>query len=366
MEFNESNRPKKTLIFPVHVKFYILCGCAILIYLALYHEHYSLSQELSWKGGMSTKAIQPVRLQKDLPDFENGHAGGVIIFYHVAKTGGTTLRELFKTLVRESPKTFSTTRFYNPPSHGRRRPINNTCIPPGIRVNATEKMDEKIMDTIRNQRQSKTFLVEIHGTSIGMNILPTYIQKWRQMSKKYNTPFYAFTLVREPVSFSLSYFKFYYCKREERLRWMETDFHMYNDATSEEKFVASTRPNRQCFLLKHLPAIEGLHHSFYEPCAVTKRDCDDIYEKMKDNLDWVGTTESLSKETLPLLMYLIRRTTEVPQKFESHKAKDSHDISLFSGKPPSNNTIESILNLTQFDQEIYTKVKNDFKLPRLL
>merc|ERR1712003_599433 len=52
-------------------------------------------------------------------------------------------------------------------------------------------------------------------------------------------------------------------------------------------------------------AVEGMHPSFYDKCRVTRDECEGLYEKMKESLDWIGTTERLSFDTMPLLEYLL-------------------------------------------------------------
>ena len=43
----------------------------------------------------------------------------------------------------------------------------------------------------------------------------------------------------------------------------------------------------------------------YEHYPITKNDCEDIYSIIKGKLDWFSTTEKVSKETLPLLPYIV-------------------------------------------------------------
>ncbi len=324
-----------------------------------------INQLTNAKNSSDQNPTTTIQFPDKLPNFENGKAGGVIIFYHVAKTGGSTIRDLFLKISEDSHSRFVKIRVKNPPlsysaeeyDFRKKHEQFTSCVPPGKDHLGMKKIDKRVMNVIRGKRLYSTLLVEVHGTAIGLNNLSVYIDKWRQRSEDNGTPFFAFTLVREPVAFSLSYFQFYYLAGCDGEKWCEGDHEKYRTET-EENLILSTKPNRQCFFLTHLSSIEGLHPSFYDKCAVTTNDCNTLYQTMKESLDWIGTTESISNETLPLLMHILRRTSEVVEGVQNMKVSNR---TAFAGGL-SEDTTNKIKHLTEMDQMIYEKVKTDYHL----
>lgn len=298
-----------------------------------------------------------------LPDFEH-NGGGLVVFYHVAKTGGSTIRSLFKKVSQEKPSQFSYRRISNPFRNEAEDSKNidssdvEMCLPPGIYPHWPAKVHGQFQRLLSNnlnkESEEKTTLLEIHGGSPGLREILPLIKEWREISKANNKPFFAFTTVREPVSYAKSYFKQFHlnCTYD----WCEQD--QFTIAT-EENLLMSTQPNRQCFLLNHASSVAGMKKRFYEKCKVTEDDCKDIFKAMEDNLDWIGTTENLSKDTIPLLLRMfgfpfdINTKNKIIGKNEKVSEKLPYEKSLDESK---------LLALSPFDQAMYTKVKSKYSL----
>ncbi len=299
--------------------------------------------------------------------FQNGNMqkkGGTIIFYHVAKTGGSTVRSFFQSLHWRDRSRFKYSRYVNSQNRAVHANVNvsmnnSTCVPPGTKQNKMEGSVQYLINAIKNGNNNVTHLWEIHGGSPGLDVVAPYISHLRKLSQEHNKTFFAFTMVREPLSYTESYFKFFHVNC--RQTWCE---HKQYDRATEMNMLetAISHPNQQCFLLKHSSSVEGMHPSFYNKCRVTPDECDTIYENMKDTLDWVGTTDQLSMDTLPLLKYLVddeRGNNENgvrPVRNKKVAKKLPFEDSL------SNRTLATLSNVTALDQNLYDRVKSDFVL----
>ena len=183
--------------------------------------------------------------------------GGVILFYHVAKTGGTSVRRIFgqnqgmKRLVTYHRYKFDVPRGVNASAEVQAEGTD-PCVPQpqGRQRRVLSRTDQLIKDHIRqpDANEQRILFVEIHGGSPGLEGLVPYIQAWRRLGQNHNKTFFAFTLVREPLAFALSYFKFFHA--ECSLRRCE---HVQYKEYSPTNLLLSARAhaNQQCFLLKH-------------------------------------------------------------------------------------------------------------------
>jgi hypothetical protein len=85
-------------------------------------------------------------------------------------------------------------------------------------------------------------------------------------------------------------------------------------------------------------------------------------EKVKQvlykSLDWVGTTETLSNVTLPLLTKLILDDPSVGRNIEPFKvfSKNSHGVNGVKRKDLSPDELERIVKETELDRDIYNEV----------
>jgi len=309
------------------------------------------------KADLAHVTIPLISTTNALPNFENGAAGGVVLFYHVAKTGGTPIRTLFQNLARKDDSlgggNFRYMRYMNPPSPNNhampmkveadgcnpKPSLTEHCIPNEDK-NRLPMFDAIITDLLTNRKiknkenrknspkqEKETLLLEIHGGSPGLKDLSRYITKWRSHSQSNDNfrPFFAFTIVRDPTAHVMSYFNFYYSTRCD-FQWCEREPNGHTlipreDTMNEKKEqllkTARQSPNRQCFLLNHASNVEGMHSSFYNKCSVNEEDCNHIYSNiMRSTLDWVGTAENMSSELIPLLSYVLQRPHNYDEKRE--------------------------------------------------
>uniref|UniRef100_A0A7S3PUK3 Sulfotransferase domain-containing protein n=1 Tax=Chaetoceros debilis TaxID=122233 RepID=A0A7S3PUK3_9STRA len=334
------------------------------------------------KEHIETNTTQIMPLQS-LPNFHTGDGGGVVIFYHVAKTGGSTIRNLFRKQIKRKKSYFLYRRLKNNADRKQKAadvddsnfgkdddvdvgddnvgdddediPESASCVDGTL--NWLRSIDKKVMKRLKSVPHStKHLLLEVHGANLGMKGFAPFIQKWRKTSQVHGKPFFAFTIVRDPLPFAISYFKMYHhdCPHD----WCEHD--QFKDATVDN-FVRSIIPNRQCFLLSHRSAVEGMDSSFYSKCKVTEKGCDDLYiQTMKENLDWIGRTEELSSETIPLLSYILSGDSSGGKLKKPNNLKIAPSLAFEDALDEA--TTSKIISLSKYDQVIYDKVKEEYKL----
>lgn len=341
--------------------------CSILILLQVVLVRIRGRATMGYSYSMMTRTMARAGSSILLPSFVN--QTGVVIFYHVAKTGGSTVRNLFQTVVQTGRNHHTYHRYKNPLNRGRTA-ANSThespsasCVPGERKEKLLRHLDMAVQYVLNSSTtmhqvglQQQTLLLEIHGGSPGLLELATYLKKWRNLSQLRNKPFFAFTLVREPISYAFSYFKFFHvnCTRS----WCEHD---QLDPT-EEDAISSAIPNRQCFLLAHLSAIGGMHPSFYNKCSVTKELCNDVYQIMREHLDWVGTTEALSNDSLPLLSHMLTGDSGwVDGVVQNQNVANAASFE----QTVRDSTVDRLGSISQYDQNIYTRVQRDYSVQQV-
>jgi hypothetical protein len=236
--------------------------------------------KLSWKyegpwSDKCTKDLHELIDEKDLdwptnrplPEFkDNGkRGGGVIVFWHLAKTGGTSVRKRCATLPG-----VDYLLLVKPEDYYRGTDIIADYLIPRQELDSVDAFDH---------RHNHTLFVELHGMNAPTVLdLQDQMKYWRTLSEKHNTPLFIFTLLREPVAYSVSYFNF---------------FHQNVTEMPSDKDLEKVSFNRQCHTLAASPGYNA-------------RICALLYKKLNILFDWVGTTEKMSEETLPLLQHLLR------------------------------------------------------------
>jgi hypothetical protein len=98
------------------------------------------------------------------------------------------------------------------------------------------------------------------------------------------------------------------------------------------------------------------------PCRVDK-----VRDTFFNSLDWVGTTENLQNETLPLLTQLVLNDPSVGRNNVPFKVFDHNPTGAVGMKTYdlSNKTMATILERTQLDQSLYREVTQNFRLSNL-
>jgi hypothetical protein len=152
----------------------------------------------------------------------------------------------------------------------------------------------------RNTTKKNTLFIEFHGRVPGLIALHPLLQRWRADAARHQTTFFTFTIVREPVSFYMSYFNYFWTDQ------CKVSCERPIQEPTEENLLATAVPNHQALWLTRDS------HAKSQP--VTKKEFGDVQVIMRQDLDWIGTTEQMQTITLPLLSYMLAQnfSTSLP------------------------------------------------------
>jgi len=176
------------------------------------------------------------------------------------------------------------------------------------------------------------------------------LKAWRKMAAAQNIPFFAFTVVREPLSMAISHFNFYYAtdKQDNRYYWRPNP--------TEQDFLELSVPNPQCvFAAKSELAYYQSYRESGKSIDVSEETCQHVYNAFLEDFDWIGTTETLSRQTFPILEQIgeVRYCPEIRNPSVSKIRKSSLSAS----------TLDFIHNTTSYDRSlIYEKAQRDFPI----
>lgn len=250
----------------------------------------------------------------------------VIIFMHLYKTGGTTVRRYLRNLKLGN----TTTRLLE---YSRVEDSNVTDI------------FQRAEHRIRKRPDWRTLFLEIHPDRLHKRIgLKQYfeeMQRLRKVAAAHNRSIFTFSLVREPIDFYRSYFSFFHSEKCVQ-GWCAHPQERFNNLT-EENMLKVAKPNHQSMLLAGDSAYG--------------QDFDLFLSQLEETFDWIGTTEQLSITTMPLLSKIMTNGALLPEE-------DTANTGARRKVPMSNQTALSILqDRSKWDRLLYEWVQKTYSFP---
>lgn len=278
------------------------------------------------------------RVQRQLPMFNI--TGGIIIFIHIAKTGGSSIREGFRKLPNISVK----------------RIMNEA------QLNGKQEQIDWYLSLNNNRSQindgrEKVLLLEIHGhhgEPMPIFQMHPHIQHWKAQADKNKKNIFIFTLFRETVAFHLSYFTFFRHPNCQEL-WCDRPVLPQTEAY----LVQSMIPNHQCQYLAR-KFNKTTRNDATVGTRVSKVECESVQTLLQQNVDWIGTTDSLSTTTLPLLTYMVAGNATIAQDFPiANRQNVKKKLQL---RNISIDAIRHIRQASNYDQQLYDMARREYTI----
>lgn len=320
---------------------------------------------------------------KSLPNFNNG---GIIVFYHIYKTGGSTVGKLFHQMYQRDQ--FKRKQHFNNVSSSSLSPSSPELYFTMIRKNLD--WDNDCLVTLdMAKKKKKLIMLELHVEYPAphfpslVDLAPT-LHKWRKGANERGIDFFAFTLIRKPIPHALSFFNFFHVGHNDFRPPPSAKDHDHWNAfkplsSSESNFLQSYFVrNRQCRMYDSDPtatlyATKDLvwkrtskekeqHHqqNKNDSCRF-----DMVHNTLFEVLDWVGTTEQMQNLTLPLLTKIVANNPFLGLKNEPFKVFDKGGKKGMKVDDLSENTLTQISERTKLDQILYDDVVQTFTLQNL-
>lgn len=297
---------------------FLVIGCVVvtMYFLIIYYQDYDPSLSSRTKKWLAKHGIKSMK------------KGGVVLFLHRKNTGGSSIK------VNLNKKDFGVIMTH----------------PHAVASYARSK--ENVELTLSGQRTNdakdgKIYFLAVHEDFATLPKLREDIEAWRDLANKHRTSFFCFTLIRNPVDFHVSSFNRYRvppCLNPSCIKPLLEP--------TEENLLSDVKPNEQCRGLIKPPGDEE--------SVLTADECNQGFEWMRKNMDWIGTTEKLSAETLPLLAELV--LGDANRVDSMHITKNQEKTNILRSSSLQIGTIRQIQLMSDLDEELYKKVTTTYLL----
>eukprot|EP00934_Nitzschia_sp_Nitz4_P006729 Nitzschia sp. Nitz4//scaffold382_size14485//1484//2536//NITZ4_008934-RA/size14485-processed-gene-0.6-mRNA-1//1//CDS//3329549911//6719//frame0 len=259
-------------------------------------------------------------IQDPFPIYRN--APSVVVFFHITKTGGTSIRS------------FGTKLLDAASSYVAAKPGDHT------------KADRIIQRYLQNKGIAPILFVEFHGQGLEVGRLAKDMVVWRQLQEQFRTNLFLFTVFRHPVDHAVSYY---------HALINHTDW-------NEESLDLSQVYSRQCALF--VPPTTASSSRFKNrQQSMTPHACWEAYRSILYHMDWIGTTEHIDTETIPRLQAWIPHHGAVPNTTMSHKNVGSWRKSRLSMEASGHTLEQSILQLACEDHVLWEHFTSTATIP---
>lgn len=269
----------------------------------------------------------------------------VVLFNHLPKTGGTTVCAFgWKRSAAEFHRLFN---------EGDIKNISERVV---ATLEASHNNNSMIEANATTESGPRRLFLELHGDIPGLDVLHSYIQKWRAIAEQSSeSTFFAFTLLREPVSFHQSYFRHFHLASC-RAKWCEESKY---DNYTEQNLLRSAIPNKQCELLVHGQQEWKLISR--RPPRVTKEECLHAKERLIQDWDWVGFTEEATSVVIPTLRRLFLNTSELLMQDQSIGSEERLCHNCKASVQLSEATSLRLRNMSSYDVDLYESMRHLYR-----
>ena len=302
-----------------------------------------------------------------IPDMTNG---GVLVFFHVYKTGGSSITEIMTETKADLEEDLMEDEY-------RKMMFEN---------NREDITGEDILNSVLTAKNEKipvfyNFHVEFPATSYPTLVeAAPIINGWREYAESQDVPFFIATVMREPLGHALSFFNFFHVVVAEQ-PW--SPFTSYLEPT-EENFLKTYVPNRLCHIMYDDPhgileapefalaegVLEQLH-LFMDEDELNRRNepsnCDvDAVRQILfgGTFDYVGVTERLSTHIIPMFMKILfgdhTLAGEAEKKKDVNSMFDPDELPPLKKNRLSEATKEKVARESAKDQQLYEESRERF------
>ena len=95
--------------------------------------------------------------------------------------------------------------------------------------------------------------------------------------------------------------------------------------------------------------------------TITQDECHLVQKELFDSMDWIGTTEGLSNETLPLLRNLLKLPKDFTfEKYRVTTTVMKKDRQYFGIENLTSSAIQSINSMSSLDMDLYERAKQQY------
>mmetsp|Transcript_37259 Transcript_37259/g.41527 ORF Transcript_37259/g.41527 Transcript_37259/m.41527 type:complete len:513 (-) Transcript_37259:471-2009(-) len=353
---------------------------------------YQVSKIITQADRTAEQQAQDLLYKDLLPNFWEG---GIVVFFHLYKTGGSSVTELIVDLKGEEKYDFKQAGCGTVKQEKRKQAIKDARREAGL----TDDTDTDTTTNNNNETECHSRVVFINQrTSMTMEdatksvwlakhkhkvviynfhvefprtMYPTLIEaqpildEWRDYAEIQDVPFFVSTILREPLGHALSFFNFFHVAVDpEESAWSPFVGEM---EPTEENFLKTYVPNRLCHIMYddahailQAPSaalrpglVDELHH-FMDDDELHRRvdfdtkppricDIDKVREVLNNSFDYIGVTENITPTILPIITYLAWGDASWAEDAEQKKNVDN-----FLG-PPDELTEEEIAEEAEYE-----------------
>eukprot|EP00978_Attheya_sp_CCMP212_P005352 scaffold11962_cov59-Attheya_sp.AAC.6 len=269
----------------------------------------------------SVLSLSSTTSEHQLPSLRQG---GIVVFFHNPKAGGTSLREMAK----QNSQMFDhvTSEFTD-----------------------MEGVEQYMLQWTSQKVDKKVKFLEIHGHPPGFLQLRTRLTAWRTQAETNNIPIFVFTIMREPISWLLSCFNFFCLQiaKYTKCKAPATIEGMLSEARSD--------PQSRWYCFMHtIMALPDQGNDNMDDCPL------DLQEQLVQYMDWVGFTEQY-EDTMTVLKGILPpgATKTFAVKNKTNKQFQKIDSSTL------NETVTKRLQeLMSRDYKLYDGLRQTFQLEK--